>query len=193
MVTVVDSSHKRISAIVALNSVGVIRHVLSPPSIELVVATLRVLGMQSFVKDKVVELLALDIGLVVGVLATDHRSDVGAALDALVPEIGEHFLGAREVVGVDGEGLVVVLHIHVDVHAVERDPELSVLVHAPLDVRPLLVAVAALVIAQAVPGLQGGATDYRSEVVDEFLGVLADEEVVVEVIEPGSEHVPFGS
>lgn len=87
---------------------------------------------------------------------------------------------------VDGERAIVILHVDIDVHAVEWDTALAVLLNSFQDHILVVVAIAALVVSQHISWFQSRSTDDGGVRLDEVLhGVTCDHDAV-EAVEPGS-------
>lgn len=118
-----------------------------------------------------------------GVVLVGHgrvnHDDVVLVVGVQVGDEGAHLV-ERVALRVEGEDAATVHVVNVGPHGLEGDAGLGVVVDDLGDLKGVLVAVAAVVVAQSPVGLHGGGSGDGAVLLDGFDGGLAGEEVEVE-------------
>ena len=133
----------------------------------------------------------LDSGIVGSVAVVRIFLDVevgdGDGVEALRAEVGDHLLEVREIFAIDGERRVALLVVDVEIDHVGGNFLFAKEAHDFTGARFGIVAVAALLVAEAPERRQRRAADERGVFRDDFLRIGAGEEIVVQLAAFGAE------
>lgn len=115
----------------------------------------------------------------------DVWRDVGAALDTEPAQLRKHPLRVGEVTRalVNSERAVIVLHVDVNMHTINREVGLPVSVDGVQDHLLRVIAVTPLMITQDVSGLELRLADNGGVQLNDFLNAVSGEEDALETVE----------